>query len=164
MSKNGLILTSLVGAIPGALMTYMMVMAFVNFAGGASPVHKALCGLALLIGLLLAAMPIGVLVLAGPKAEKPAKSDSGKKKNSDASDEAVEEAEDAVAETGNFIAASGSGTPKEIKTGAASPVSILIGPLTWVDEGSMVKFAMPLMPATCPSSVSPVEACGSLFT
>jgi hypothetical protein len=74
VSKNGLILTSLVTAIPGLAMAVLMVMAFVNYAGGPSVFHKILCVLALLVGLLLAATPIGIFVLAGPKAEKlPAK-------------------------------------------------------------------------------------------
>ena len=72
MSKNGLILTSLVGAIPGGIMTAVMIIAFVKYAGGSTILHQALCGLSLLIGLMLAAMPIGIFVLAGPKKEKSA--------------------------------------------------------------------------------------------
>jgi hypothetical protein len=81
VSKNGLILSSLVTAIPGAVLTYLMVMAFINFAGGPSILHKILCVLALLIGLLLMALPVGIFVLAGPKAEK-----SPDEKNGDADD------------------------------------------------------------------------------
>ncbi|MBS0264965.1 MAG: hypothetical protein JSS02_23735 [Planctomycetes bacterium] len=104
MSKNGLILASLVGAIPGALITYLMVMAFINFAGGPTVLHKILCVLSMLIGLLLTALPIGIFVLGGPKSEKNAKKDaddedSGKKagkssrKKEDEDDE-VEEIEE----------------------------------------------------------------------
>jgi hypothetical protein len=90
VSKNGLILTSLVGAVPGLLMAYLMVMAFINYAGGQTVIHKILCVLLLLIGLLLAAMPVGIFVLAGPKAEKA----PAKKKD----DEAAEVAEEASGE------------------------------------------------------------------
>lgn len=95
MSKNGLILTSLVGAIPGLIMAVLMVMAFINYAGGQSVFHKILCVLLLLIGLLLAAMPVGIFVLAGPKAEKaPAKKKDEEEEVADAaSGEVVEAAE-----------------------------------------------------------------------
>jgi hypothetical protein len=86
VSKNGLILTSLVGAIPGAVMAALMVLAFGKYAGGPSILHKLLCGMALLIGLLLAAMPIGIFVLTGPKAEKA----PAKKKKEEVGEELVE--------------------------------------------------------------------------
>ncbi|MSR56726.1 MAG: hypothetical protein EXS05_03525 [Planctomycetaceae bacterium] len=70
MSKLGLCLTSLVGAIPGAGLAYVMVMAFVNYAGGWSVTVKGLAGTLLLIGGILAVMPLGILLFAGPKAEK----------------------------------------------------------------------------------------------
>ncbi len=70
MSKNGLLLVSLVGAIPGALLVYLMVMAFVNYAAGPTMWPKALAGMSLLCGLLLAVMPIGIFVYGGPKTEK----------------------------------------------------------------------------------------------
>ena len=98
MSKNGLILTSLVGAIPGLLMAYLMVMFFLKYTGGQSIIHMALCGLLLLIGLLLAAMPIGIFVLAGPKAEKA----PAKKKDAEAA-EVVESA--SSAESGEVVEA-----------------------------------------------------------
>ena len=100
MSKNGLILTSLVGAVPGALMATLMVMSFAKYAGGPSVLHKILCALALLIGLLLAAMPVGIFVLAGPKAEKaPAKKKEEKTaKDADEASGEIAEAEEAEAE------------------------------------------------------------------
>ena len=70
MSKRSLCLTSLVGAIPGAGLAYVMVMAFVNYAGGSSNAFKALAGTLLLIGGTLAVMPLGILLFSGPKSEK----------------------------------------------------------------------------------------------
>jgi len=55
MTKNGLFAVSLIGAIPGAFLAYLCVMAFLNFAGGSSILLKSLTGLLLLIG---AGMPI----------------------------------------------------------------------------------------------------------
>lgn len=96
MSKNGLILTSLVGAIPGLLLVVLMAMAFVNYAGGPGAIHKVLCVTALLIGLLLMAMPVGIFVLAGPKAEKaPAKKDEEAAEVVEAASGEVVEAEEA---------------------------------------------------------------------
>ena len=91
MSKNGLLLVSLVAAIPGALLVYLMVMSFINYAAGPSMWPKALAGMALLVGLLLAVMPAGIFVYGGPKAEK-----APEKK---ADDEAAVESESGYAET-----------------------------------------------------------------
>lgn len=74
MSKTGLCLTSIVAAIPGAWVAVLVVMAFLSAgAGGWSVAIKALSGALLLVGGGLAVMPIGILLFAGPKAEKPAK-------------------------------------------------------------------------------------------
>jgi hypothetical protein len=70
VSKNGLCLTAIVAAIPGAWLAVLMIMAFVNYAGGPSVTVKALAGILLLVGGALAVMPIGIFVLAGPRAEK----------------------------------------------------------------------------------------------
>jgi hypothetical protein len=74
VNKTNLCLTSLVAAIPGAWLAVLMVMAFLSpGAGGWSVVVKGLAGLQLLIGAALAAMPVGILVLSGPKGEKKSK-------------------------------------------------------------------------------------------
>ena len=70
MSKNGLFFVSLVAAVPGAVLVYLMVMSFLQYAGNSSMWPKALAGMALLVGLLLTFMPVGILVFGGPKAEK----------------------------------------------------------------------------------------------
>ena len=62
MNKNTLCLTSLVAAVPGAVLAVLMVMAFVNFAGGWSVMVKGLTGLLLLIGAALAVMPVGIFL------------------------------------------------------------------------------------------------------
>lgn len=73
MSKNALCLTSLVAAIPGAWLAVLMVMAFVNHAGGPTGTIKGLAGALLLVGGTLAAMPVGIFLFTGPKTEKPPK-------------------------------------------------------------------------------------------
>jgi hypothetical protein len=70
VSKNGLFLTSFVAAIPGLFLACQMVMAFVNYAGGPTLWTKALAGMLLVIGGLLAVMPVGIFLYAGPKTEK----------------------------------------------------------------------------------------------
>ena len=70
MTKTGLFLTSFVAAIPGAVLAYLMVMAFLSHSGGPSMWTKALAGMLLVIGGLLAVMPFGIIVFAGPKTEK----------------------------------------------------------------------------------------------
>src|SRR5258708_758357 len=67
-----------------------MVMAFVNYAGGPTWWVKILAGLLLLIGALLAAMPVGIVLFAGPKAEKTPKKET---------DEAAEKSDSAEAES-----------------------------------------------------------------
>jgi hypothetical protein len=93
VNKNSLFLTSLVAAIPGAVLACLMVMAFVKYAGGPTWWVKILAALLLLIGALLAAMPVGI-ILAGPKTEKePKKSPDEAAEKSDAA-EAEEAAEE----------------------------------------------------------------------
>ena len=73
MSKNALCLTSLVAAIPGAVLAVLSLLSFINYAGGWSFAVKGINALLLVIGASLAAMPVGIFVLAGPKSEKPSK-------------------------------------------------------------------------------------------
>lgn len=95
MSKNGLFLTSLVAAIPGVILACLMVMAFVNYAGGPTWWVKILAGMLLLIGMLLTAMPVGIMLFAGPKAEKAPKTE----KNEAAEKEAAEAESEAAGES-----------------------------------------------------------------
>lgn len=98
MSKTSLFLTSLVGALPGGLCAFLMVMAFLNHAGGPTTVIKALNGSMLLIGSLLAVMPFGILVFAGPKTEKPPKAKEGGEAKSKSESGAEADSESEVAE------------------------------------------------------------------
>lgn len=86
MNKTGLCLTSLVAAIPGGWLATLMVLAFLSSgAGGWSIAVKAISGSLLLVGGFLAVMPVGILLFAGPKTEKAAKSkDKGEKAKTDA--------------------------------------------------------------------------------
>ena len=102
MTKTGLFLTSFVAAIPGAGLAYLMVMGFLEHSGGASMWIKALAGMLLIIGALLAVMPFGILVFGGPRSEKApkqAKESAGKEAESavieaEGGEALVEEADD----------------------------------------------------------------------
>lgn len=77
VSKLQLFLVSLIGAIPGALLAFLSVMAFLNYAGGSSMLLKAITGLLAAVG---AFMPIlsAMILLSGRGAGKPAKEDAAK--------------------------------------------------------------------------------------
>ena len=100
MSNKQLSLTSLVAAIPGALLAALAVMAFIKYAGGPSITWKALAGTVLLIGGTLALMPVGILVFGGPKTEKAPKKDAEAKPP----EGAVEEGAVATASADDFVA------------------------------------------------------------
>ncbi len=74
MSKLQLPLMSLVAAIPGAFLTYLLVMAFLNHAEAMSTSLLGVAGLTLLLSAFLAVIPLGALIF-GPKgaAKKKAK-------------------------------------------------------------------------------------------
>jgi hypothetical protein len=108
VTKNGLFVTSFVAAVPGGFLAYQMVMAFLKYSGGPTTWSKALAGMLLCVGGLLAVMPFGILVFAGPKTEKPPKkakearsrkSDSKKGKADSGEVEAEVEAEEEGAES-----------------------------------------------------------------
>ena len=92
MSKTNLALSSLIAAIPGGFLAYLLVMAFLHHIGDMPMMLQVLVGLAL-VGCVVATLsPVGILVFVGgdgatkPKKEKKAK--KGKKS------EAVEEEDD----------------------------------------------------------------------
>jgi len=100
VTKQGLFLTSFVAAVPGALMAYLMVASFVQYAGGPSMWTKALAGMLFLVGLLLAAMPLGIFLYGGPKTEKaPAKKAEGDLIEEAGEGESGEESDSRHAET-----------------------------------------------------------------
>ncbi len=109
MTKTGLFATSFVAALPGAALAYLMVMVFLNFSGGGTVWTKVLAGMLLLIGGLLAVMPVGIILFAGPKTEKAPKKSAEKSDDDEGElleaedDEAVLEAEDDAASE-DFVA------------------------------------------------------------
>src|SRR5262245_37824410 len=108
-------------------MACLMVMAFLNYAGGQSVLHKILCVMLLLIGLLLTAMPVGIYLLDGPKAEK-----APAKKKDEEADAVVEEASGEVVE-----AASGEELVAEDADGGSET-----DPNLEVEEGPPDEFAV----------------------
>lgn len=99
MSKNGLMLVSLVGAIPGAGLVFLMAMAFLNYAAGPTIWPKALAGTAFLVGLLLTSMPLVIFVTGRPKAEKAAEKKSDEEAGEEAEVVDSEYAETIIAES-----------------------------------------------------------------
>jgi hypothetical protein len=116
VSKNSLLLVSLVAAIPGGVLVCLMVMAFLNYAGGSTMWPKALAGMSLLIGLLLAVMPIGIFVFGGPKAEKAPEEKSGDEAVIDASD-----AETIIAESDDGLESSAGATDENLEVIEGEP-------------------------------------------
>lgn len=66
MSKLQLPLISLIAAIPGGFLAYLLVMAFLNHAESMSTMLLAVAGTTLLMSAVLVLMPIGALIF-GPK-------------------------------------------------------------------------------------------------
>jgi len=66
VSKLQLPLMSLVAAIPGGFLTYLLVMAFLNHAEAMSTTLLGVAGLTLLLSAALTIMPIGAFIF-GPK-------------------------------------------------------------------------------------------------
>lgn|GEM_PF-1075290 len=100
MGKMSLFTISLFPAIAGGGLAYLMVMSFLNFADRSSGSLKGLAGLALLLGSVLALMPIGILI-AGPKSKKsaggaaPSTGDSIAEDAASISDEEIDELQSA---------------------------------------------------------------------
>ncbi len=118
MTKNGLMLVSLVGAIPGLGLVFLMAMAFMNHAAGPAIWSKALAGMSLLVGLLLAAMPLIIFVRGGPAVEKPVE----KKKDEDEA-EVVDaaDAETIIAESDDDAEASAAVTDESLEVVEGEP-------------------------------------------
>jgi hypothetical protein len=93
-------LTSLVAAIPAGLLTYLLVMVFLNQAESLSTLLKIIVGVTLAASGFVAIMPIGLLIFGGKKAaaEESEAATSKKSATIDIDDDAVEEVEVAEAE------------------------------------------------------------------
>jgi hypothetical protein len=145
VTKTGLFLTSFVAAVPGAILACLTAMAFVNYAGGSGWFTKALAGMSFLIGLLLTAMPLAIMVFAGPKAAKApkdsaakaggdAESGSGKAESAESSGAAlavtdpnlqvVEAGSDELAMTGEFVPDDSEGSGEVFNEGDDSDFEI----------------------------------------
>jgi len=131
VSKNGLLLVSLVGAIPGALLVYLMVMAFVNYAAGPTLWPKALAGMSLLCGLLLAVMPIGIFVYGGPKTEKAPAEKKGDEAEISSGDE-----ETIIAESEEDYESSSGATDENLEVVEASDEFAMTGEIVTSDTDS----------------------------
>ncbi len=69
MSRVGVVLTSLVAAVPGAALTVLVVMAFLKYADAMSGVLIGLSAVTLLASALIALLPVGIVLFsAKPRA------------------------------------------------------------------------------------------------
>lgn len=121
MNKNGLMLVSLVGAIPGAVLVFLMAMAFINYAAGPTMWSKALAGTALLVGLLLTSMPLIVFVRGGSKAEKPAEKESQQEAGEEAEIVDASDAETIIAESEDEAELSAEATDENLEVVEGEP-------------------------------------------
>jgi len=96
VSKLQLFLVSLIGAIPGAFLAYLSVMAFLNFAGGSSTLLKATTALLAAVGTF---MPIlsAMVLLSGRGEGKAAAAKTPPAKETDAVEE-ISASSDSIAE------------------------------------------------------------------
>ena len=62
MSKGALTLTSLVAAIPGGFLTYLTIMAFINYTDKMVTMLQVVTGVTLVISLLMALAPFAILL------------------------------------------------------------------------------------------------------
>lgn len=70
MGRGTFALTSCVAAVPGGILTVVLVLAFLNHVGDMSIVPMILAGLTLAISSFLVVTPFGILVFGGPKKKK----------------------------------------------------------------------------------------------
>ena len=83
MSKLGLASASLIAAIPGAVLTYLLVMTFLKNSENLSGMMWAVSVPTLLTSVLVAVLPVGVMLF-GPKTDAP---DKAKKDDDDFGDD-----------------------------------------------------------------------------
>ncbi|HVW02704.1 MAG TPA: hypothetical protein VHB77_20270 [Planctomycetaceae bacterium] len=94
MTKTQVVLTSLVAALPGAMLSYLLVMVFLQYGGGKTVMMQALAAITLLLSIAAVLAPAGLWVFGGPAA--PRKKKGGEAAEADEVEEAgeVEEAEE----------------------------------------------------------------------
>lgn len=69
MNRNTFAAVSLIAAVPGAFMAYLLVMAFVNRFESMAGMFRIVSGLTLLVSAFLTVLPIGIIVF-WPKTEE----------------------------------------------------------------------------------------------
>ncbi len=96
MGKVSFALTSLVAAIPGGFLCYLLVMAFVSHAANLQLMSQIFVGLSLLCAGTVALMPVGILIFGGRSAAKKtaAKTPAGKKSQAVADEDDAEVLDD----------------------------------------------------------------------
>lgn len=82
------------------MLAYLMVMGFLNYGGGSTGMLKGLAGGALLLGTLMALMPVGIFVFAGPKAGKSKSKDDQEDVETSRSDDEVDAVEEDAGDDG----------------------------------------------------------------
>jgi hypothetical protein len=112
MGKMSFAVTSLVAAIPGGILCYLLVMAFVSHAANLQLMSQIFIGLTLLCAATVALLPVGILIFGGRPAAKKSAAATGKKSKAaavsddevvlDADDEEVLDADDDLEATSSF--------------------------------------------------------------
>jgi len=88
VTKTQVVLTSLVAALPGAVLSYLLIMVFLSYGGGKTVMMQALAAITLLLSIAAVLAPAGLWVFGGPAA--PRKKNAGK--DAEGGDEAGEDA------------------------------------------------------------------------
>ena len=71
MTKSQTALTSLVAAVPGGFLAYLLVMAFLGHADQMGGMLNGVVGVALLCSIAAALTPVGIMLFGGPRTAKP---------------------------------------------------------------------------------------------
>jgi hypothetical protein len=78
VGRGSFALASFVAAVPAGLLTFLLVMAFLNHVGNMTTVPMVLAGATLAISAFVTLMPAGLFVFGGPKKQKAAPSKAAK--------------------------------------------------------------------------------------
>lgn len=103
MTKTQVVLTSLVAALPGAILSYLLVMVFLQFGGGKTVMMQALAAITLLMSIATVLAPAGLWVFGGPSA--PRRKKAAKTADGDEDAEEVEEVEAADDDDAEVVSA-----------------------------------------------------------
>jgi hypothetical protein len=105
MSKTQVLLASLVAAVPGAFLAYLMVMSFISYGDKSSGAMKGLAGVTLCLAAVMCALPVIVWV-AGPKTPSSQAADESRGKKDEEGEAEPDGQDDVAAESGEVEAAS----------------------------------------------------------